>query len=110
MTKLKKQLAEAEKNAANSKKDKKAKEDSLCKKELDIEKTQGEIEKLQDDKRGLQHLIGAKKDMPEPLTFVKQRNDCTSEAKTNKDWLRKIEIAEFEAKKARAIIRRHRQK
>ena len=47
-----------------------------------------------------------RKDMPEPLNFVKQRNDCVKEARENKDWKRKIEIAEFEAKKARAIIRR----
>ena len=44
--------------------------------------------------------------MPEPLNFVKQRNDCVKEARENKDWKRKIEIAEFEAKKARAILRK----
>ena len=45
--------------------------------------------------------------MPEPLNFVKQRNDCVKEARENKDWKRKIEIAEFEAKKARAILRKN---
>ncbi len=47
--------------------------------------------------------------MPEPLNFVKQRNDCVKEARENQDWKRKIEISEFEAKKARALIRKHRQ-
>jgi len=51
-------------------------------------------------------MVTQKKDMPEPLNFVIQRNDCVKEARENKDWKRKIEIAEFEAKKARAILRK----
>lgn len=44
--------------------------------------------------------------MPVPLTFVKQKNEVIKERRDNKDWNRKIEIAEYEAKKARAILRK----
>ena len=42
--------------------------------------------------------------MPEPLNFVRQKNECIKQRSQNKDWKRKIEIAEFEAKKARKIL------
>ena len=107
LTKLKKNLAEAERKASQHQKDRYAKEQSLKKKLDDIRKTEKEIAILQDKERELNAEIGAKKDMPEPLNFVKQRNDCAKEERENKDWKRKIEIAEIEAKKARAIIRKH---
>jgi len=109
LTKLKKALAEAEAKANQFKKDKFAKIVSLEKKEKDIEKTEKAIYDINEKQRELKQLVQNRKDMPEPLTFVKQRNDCVKEARENKDWKRKIEIAEFEAKKARAIIRKTRQ-
>jgi len=62
---------------------------------------------INERQRELKQLMQNKKDMPEPLTFVVQKNDCVKEARENKDWKRKIEIAEFEAKKARGILRKH---
>lgn len=109
LTKLKKALAEAEAKAASAKKDKANKLASLNKKQQDIEKTEKAIYDINEKHRELKQMVTNKKDMPEPLNFVKQRNDCVKEARENKDWKRKIEIAEFEAKKARAIIRKHRQ-
>ena len=107
LTKLKKQLAEAEARASSFRKDKAAKNASLAKKLADIAKTENAINDINERQRELKQLMQNKKDMPEPLNFVKQRNDCVKEARENKDWKRKIEIAEFEAKKARAIIRKH---
>ena len=109
LTKLKKALAEAEAKAASAKKDKANKLASLNKKQQDIEKTEKAIYDINEKHRELKQMVTNKKDMPEPLNFVKQRNDCVKEARENKDWKRKIEIAEFEAKKARAIIRKARQ-
>ena len=106
LTKLKKALAEAEAKAAQFKKDRQMKKNSLQKKQADIEKTEKAIYDINEKQRELKQLVMNRKDMPEPLNFVKQRNDCVKEARENKDWKRKIEIAEFEAKKARAIIRK----
>ena len=109
LTKLKKSLSESEQRAANAKKDKLTRLASLQKKQADIEKTNQAIYDINEKGRELKQLVQNKKDMPEPLNFVKQRNDCVKELRENKDWKRKIEIAEFEAKKARAILRRHNQ-
>ena len=106
LTKLKKNLSEAELESARFKKDKAAKLASLQKKQADIEKTEKAISDINEKQRELKQLVQNKKDMPEPLNFVKQRNDCVKEARENKDWKRKIEIAEFEFKKARAILRK----
>ena len=107
LTKLKKQLAEAEAKASSFRKDKAAKNASLLKKKADIANTEKKINDINEEQRKLKMMVQNRKDMPEPLNFVKQRNDCVKEARENKDWKRKIEIAEFEAKKARAIIRKH---
>ena len=109
LTKLKKALSEAEAKASQFKKDMTNRQASLKKKQEDLEKTDKAIKDLMEDQRKLTNLVTTRKDMPEPLSFVKQRNDCVKEERENKDWKRKIEIAEFEAKKARAIIRKHRQ-
>ena len=109
LTQYKKKLADAEFKAAQFKKDKAAKLASLQKKQADIEETEKSIYLINEKQRELKQLMQNKKDMPEPLTFVVQKNDCVKEARENKDWKRKIEIAEFEAKKARAILRKHNQ-
>lgn len=109
LTKLKKNLSEAEHRAAQFKKDKAAKLASLEKKTTDIQKTNEAIKKIGEKQRELKSLVQHQKDMPEPLTFVQQRNDCVKEARENMNFKRKIEIAEFEAKKARAILRKHNQ-
>ena len=109
LTKLKKNLSEAEYRAAQFKKDKQAKLASLAKKQADIEKTDKATFEISEKQRELKQLVQNKKDMPEPLNFVKQRNDCVKEARENQDWKRKIEISEFEAKKARAYRRKYEQ-
>ena len=109
LTKLKKNLSEAEQKAAHFKKDRVLRLSSLYKKQADIDKTVKAITDENDKGRKLKALVQHQKDMPEPLNFVKQRNDCVKEARENKDWKRKIEIAEFEAKKARAILRKQNQ-
>ena len=106
LTKFKKNLADAEAKAAQFKKDKAAKLASLKKKEADIEITEAATKLIQERQRELKQMMQQKKDMPEPLTFVVQKTDCVKEARENKDWKRKIEIAEFEAKKARAVLRK----
>jgi len=108
LTKLKKALSEAENKAALFKKDKATRMMSLAKKNADIDKTNRDMKEISEKGRILKQMMQNKKDMPEPLNFVKQRNDCVKEARENKDWKRKIEIAEFEAKKARAILNKFR--
>lgn len=44
--------------------------------------------------------------MATPLMFVQQMNLHQKEMRDKKDWQRKIEIAEFDAKKARAAMRK----
>ena len=109
LTQYKKKLADAEFKAKQFDKDKAAKLASLTKKQIEIERTEKKIFEIAEKQRELKQLMQNKKDMPEPLTFVVQKNDCVKEARENKDWKRKIEIAEFEAKKARAILRKHNQ-
>lgn len=43
--------------------------------------------------------------MPNPLKFVNQKNDEMKLVKKVKNWERKIEIAELEAKRARAVLK-----
>ncbi len=43
--------------------------------------------------------------MPEPLTFVEQKNQAVEQKTKVKNWERKIEIAEVAARKARLIIK-----
>ena len=43
--------------------------------------------------------------MPNPLKFVHQKNDEMKLVKKVKNWERKIEIAELEAKRARAVLK-----
>jgi hypothetical protein len=41
------------------------------------------------------------------MLFVQQKNQLQDLIKSKSNWVRKIEIAELEARKARAIIRKH---
>jgi len=45
-------------------------------------------------------------DIPNPLAFVEQKNTVAELRKSKKNWERKIEIAELEARKARTILRK----
>lgn len=48
------------------------------------------------------------KDQPKPLMFAEQKNTAVDMRAVLKNWERKIEISELEAKKARAILKRAR--
>jgi len=52
-------------------------------------------------------MVKFKEQMADPLMFVEQRNSYMQLKQCHKNWERKIEIAELEAKKARAILKRH---
>jgi len=43
--------------------------------------------------------------MPDPLKFVKQKNDSNELKICLKNWERKVEIAEVAAKKARILLK-----
>ena len=71
LTKLKKQLAEAEAKASSFRKDKAAKNASLLKKRADIANTEKKINEINEEQRKLKQMVTNRKDMPEPLNFVK---------------------------------------
>jgi hypothetical protein len=48
------------------------------------------------------------KDKPKPIQFAEQKNTVAEMRAVLKNWQRKIEISELEAKKARAILKKHR--
>lgn len=48
------------------------------------------------------------KDRPKPLMFAEQKNTAVDLRAVLKNWERKIEISELEAKKARATLKRTR--
>lgn len=45
--------------------------------------------------------------MADPLMFVDQRNSYVQLKQMHKNWLRKIEIAELDGRKAKAILKKH---
>lgn len=45
--------------------------------------------------------------MADPIQYVDQRAQHMKYKKCHKDWVRKIEIAELEGNKARAILKKH---
>ena len=77
---------------------------SMRKKEQDIIDTNKSIKKAEMVRKTQKALKQSMQNMPEPLNFVRQKNECIKQRSQNKDWKRKIEIAEFEAKKARKIL------
>ena len=64
----------------------------------DIKVTKNNIRK----QRALRQQI---ENMPNPIKFVEQKNQCQELKNCVNNWERKIEIAEVAAKKARTIIR-----
>ena len=83
-----------------------AKTESLVKKKKDIQSTESEIaaeKQIQKKQKALQTSL---KDMPDPLDFVQQKNQGQVYERMKANWDRKIEIAELEAKKARAILKK----
>ena len=106
LNKLRKNLQVAQKREQEIKKDMEAKTESLEKKKKDIRNTEYEIEKENALNKKQKALQSQMKEMADPLDFVQQKNQGTVYARMKANWERKIEIAELEAKKARAILKR----
>ena len=106
MNKLKKELTLAERESERIDKQAEAHRANLEKKKLDIKSTQKKIEKEVKVKAQLYAMSTQNSDMPNPKAFVEQKNLVVELRKSKKNWERKIEIAELEARKARAILRK----
>jgi hypothetical protein len=52
-------------------------------------------------------MVKEKNSKIDPLSYVDQRNSHMQLKQCHKNWLRKIEIAELEANKARKILKKH---
>lgn len=68
-------------------------------------KTNTDIENAQNNNRKQRALQQQIENMPNPIKFVEQKNQCQELINCVKNWERKIEIAEVAAKKARAVIK-----
>jgi hypothetical protein len=68
-------------------------------------KTNTDIENAQNNNRKQRALQQQIENMPNPIKFVEQKNQCQELINCVKNWDRKIEIAEVAAKKARAVIK-----
>ena len=86
-------MALAQKTAEDYRRDMEQKAQSLAKKEKDVANTRIIIEKANFFKKKQLNLQNQLKDMADPLSFVKQKNEYKKELNDNKDWKRKIEIA-----------------
>ena len=106
LNKLRKNLQVALRREQEIKKDMEAKTASLIKKKKDIVSTREIIEKAQHFHKQQLALMQQTKDMEDPLTFVQQKNQTQVYRRMKSNWERKVEIAELEAKKARAVLKR----
>ena len=68
-------------------------------------KTNTDIENAQNNNRKQRALQQQIENMPNPIKFVEQKNQCQELINCVKNWERKIEIAEVAAKKARAATK-----
>ena len=102
---LKKKLQDATRDQDMISSDMKIKQDKQSKTTYAIQRTKQEIEKINIVNRKQQGLKELMKDMPNPIKFVEQKNQCQELVNCVKNWERKIEIAEVAAKKASQVIR-----
>jgi hypothetical protein len=77
----------------------------LAKKHQDIRKTKDELAKIQYEKKCIVAEMALNRNAADPIKFITEKNKVMELRKSEKNWLRKIEIAELEAKKARAILK-----
>mmetsp|Transcript_12614 Transcript_12614/g.8792 ORF Transcript_12614/g.8792 Transcript_12614/m.8792 type:complete len:85 (+) Transcript_12614:824-1078(+) len=77
----------------------------LAKKKQDVDATKEAIAQVEKSNRTENARLNEIKNMPNPLKFVNQKNDEMKLVKKVKNWERKIEIAELEAKRARAVLK-----
>jgi len=73
----------------------------LQKKRDDIMSTRDDLDAIQRQKKVLQATITMNKQAADPIKFIMEKNKVMELQKSVKNWVRKIEIAELEAKKAR---------
>jgi len=97
---LKKKLTDATREQEMISSEMKIKQEKQAKTNWAITKTRQEIEKINIVNRKQQGLKELMKDMPNPIKFVEQKNQCQELINCVKNWERKIEIAEVAAKKA----------
>lgn len=105
LTNLKKKLAAAEYRQKEIDTTMEIKQKMLQKKKQDVEATQEAIAQVDKSNRTENARLQEIKNMPNPLKFVHQKNDEMKLLKKVKNWERKIEIAELEAKRARAVLK-----
>lgn len=105
---LKMKLKEAEEEEKMIAKDLQEKDKKMIKQQNDIKTTSDQVDALKHQiKKQEAIIVKFKGDMADPLMFVDQRNSYMQLKQCHKNWLRKIEIAELEGKKARAILKKH---
>ena len=73
----------------------------LSKKHQDIRKTKDELAKIQYEKKCIVAEMALNRNAADPIKFITEQNKGMELRKSEKNWLRKSEIAELEAKKAR---------
>jgi multidrug resistance efflux pump len=104
---LKKNLTEATKEQEELERKLSDYNSNLLKKKDDIKKTGIKIKKANKDYKVYKATAAQNQSKPKPITFVEQKNTAQDLRAIKKNWERKIEIAELEARKARAILRKH---
>ena len=108
LNELKKNLKDAEKEQAKYESEFKIKIASKEKQLLAINETEEQIQHLKHNIKKQEAIqLKYKEEMADPLRFVDQRNNFNQLKQCKRNWVRKIEIAELEANKAKAILRRH---
>lgn len=104
---LKKNLGEAIKEQEELARKSHDYEVNLQRKKEDIKKTKRTMGKAKEKQKELRAMAQEFKDKPKPITFVVQKNTVKDLRQVRKNWERKIEIAELEARQARAKLRKH---
>jgi len=106
---LKRNLKTAENEHRDSERDFKNKLEQKNKQQRAIAETKETIKKLKNESKTQDEIKVKNKneELADPIKFVQQRTEYAKLAKCRDSWLRKIEIAELEAGKARAILRKH---
>ena len=105
---LKDKLAEAEKTAASNDKQLQLCKQQKIKQEQDIQKTGQKGQEMKDNiKRQFAILSKFKDEQINSIDFVDLCKKHLDAQQERMKWLRRIEIAELEGKKARAILKKH---
>lgn len=106
---LKRNLKTAENESHTFQREFRNKLDQKTKQQRAIAETKETIKKLKNESKTQDEIKVKNKneELADPIKFVQQRTEYAKLTKCRDSWLRKIEIAELEAGKARAILRKH---